>query len=128
MPLQTESGSTQGLVKIMQDKTQSRQAAEREQFLARSSAALAASIDYKTTLTTIARLAVPFLADYCFLDAINASGQIERVAWYAANPVMQAGLTRCSSLFLPKILTAIRLLMSCEAETLILSQKSPQSG
>jgi PAS domain S-box-containing protein len=89
MPLQTESGSTQGLVKIMQDKTQSRQAAEREQFLAQSSAALAASIDYKTTLTTIARLAVPFLADYCFFDAINASGQIERVAWCAADPVMQ---------------------------------------
>jgi PAS domain S-box-containing protein len=89
MPLQNEVGNTQGLVKIMQDKTQSRQAAEREQFLAQSSAALAASIDYKTTLTTIARLAVPFLADYCFFDVVNANGQIDRVAWYAADPAMQ---------------------------------------
>jgi PAS domain S-box-containing protein len=89
MPLQTDAGITQGLVKIMQDKTQSRQAAEREQFLAQSSAALAASIDYKTTLTTIARLAVPFLADYCFFDVVNANGQIDRVAWYAADPAMQ---------------------------------------
>lgn len=89
MPLQNEAGNTQGFVKIMQDKTQSRQAAEREQFLAQSSAALAVSIDYKTTLTTIARLAVSFLADYCFFDVMNASGQIERVAWYVADPTMQ---------------------------------------
>ncbi|MUL38279.1 hypothetical protein BWI75_18570 [Gloeocapsopsis sp. AAB1 = 1H9] len=89
MPLQTEAGNTLGFVKIMQDKTESRQAAEREQFLAQSSIALAASIDYKTTLTTIARLAVPFLADYCFFDVVNTSGQIERVAWHIADLALQ---------------------------------------
>jgi PAS domain S-box-containing protein len=102
MPLQTDAGITQGLVKIMQDKTQSRQAAEREQFLAQSSAALAASIDYKTTLTTIAKLAVPFLADYCFFDVINANGQIERVAWYTADPAIQGWFDGVQQFILPQ--------------------------
>ncbi len=39
----------------------------RLEFLASASSMLAASLDYETTLTSQARLAVPFLADWCFV-------------------------------------------------------------
>lgn len=37
----------------------------RLEFLAGTGALAAASLDYETTLASVARLAVPFLADWC---------------------------------------------------------------
>ena len=49
--------------------TELKEAQQRERtslkFLAESSAILASSLDYEQTLNTVARLAVPFLADWC---------------------------------------------------------------
>ena len=42
-----------------------KRAAEKEKFLAQTSNALASSLDYETNLTTVSRLAVPHLADWC---------------------------------------------------------------
>ncbi|MBD0336425.1 MAG: PAS domain S-box protein [Cyanobacteria bacterium Co-bin13] len=84
--LQDEAGNLKGLVKILRDVTESQRAAEREQFLLEASAVLAGSIDYKTTLFNIARLAVPFLGDFCFFDIINANHQVERAAWHHGDP------------------------------------------
>lgn len=86
MQLRDEAGNLQGLVKILRDVTAAHQAAEREQFLSEASAVLAGTLDYKTTLFNIARLAVPFLADFCFFDIINSNHQIERVAWHHCDP------------------------------------------
>ncbi|HEY9736824.1 MAG TPA: PAS domain S-box protein, partial [Trichocoleus sp.] len=86
MRLQDEAGNLQGLVKILRDMTEAHQAKEREQFLSEASAVLAGTLDYKTTLFNIARLAVPFLADFCFFDIINSQNQIERVAWHHRDP------------------------------------------
>ncbi|HEY9696105.1 MAG TPA: PAS domain S-box protein [Trichocoleus sp.] len=88
--LHDEAGNLQGLVKILRDVTESHQAEEREQFLAQANAVLAESIDYKTTLFNIARLAVPFLADFCFFDVLNANHQIERVGWHHGDPAKQS--------------------------------------
>ena len=44
-------------------------------FLAEASAALAESLDYRTTLAEVARLAVPFLADWCTVDVVEADGR-----------------------------------------------------
>ena len=89
MQMHDEAGQLQGLVKILRDITETHQAAEREQFLSRASAVLAGTLDYKTTLFNIARLAVPFLADLCFFDILNAYHQIERVAWHHSDPSKQ---------------------------------------
>ncbi|HEY9664279.1 MAG TPA: PAS domain S-box protein, partial [Allocoleopsis sp.] len=89
MQLRDEAGQLQGLVKILRDITASHQTREREQFLSESSEILAGTLDYKTTLFNIARLAVPFLADFCFFDILNAYGQIERVAWHHNDPTKQ---------------------------------------
>jgi signal transduction histidine kinase/DNA-binding NarL/FixJ family response regulator len=49
-------------------------------FLGHASMALAESLDYATTLAKIARLAVPALADWCWVDAIDDNGTIRRLS------------------------------------------------
>ncbi len=52
----------------------------RLRFLADASAALALSIDYQTTLRTVADLAVPDLADWCVVDIVAEDGSLRRLA------------------------------------------------
>jgi signal transduction histidine kinase len=74
-------------------RRQSIEAAERERgqvmlrLLADASAALSESLDYSTTLARITRLAVPVLADWCFIDVVHESGAIARVHVAHADPV-----------------------------------------
>ncbi len=49
-------------------------------FLAEASQILSSSLDYETTLKSVARLAVPFLADWCVVDILEEDGSIHRVA------------------------------------------------
>jgi PAS domain S-box-containing protein len=44
----------------------------RREFLAKAGEALASSLDYRTTLATVARLAVPELADWCSVELIES--------------------------------------------------------
>jgi signal transduction histidine kinase len=56
------------------------QRTEREQhFLADVGSLLAASLDYRDTLATIVRMAVPFLADVCFVDEVGARDEVEPI-------------------------------------------------
>jgi PAS domain S-box-containing protein len=48
-------------------------------FLAEATAVLNSSLDYESTLATVARLAIPFLADGCAFDLVTPTG-IRRVA------------------------------------------------
>jgi signal transduction histidine kinase len=69
------------------ERTAERDTAEQKiRFLAEASSALAASLDYETTLQTIARLAVSGLADYCAIDIVDDRGAIQRVATAHADP------------------------------------------
>jgi GAF domain-containing protein/anti-sigma regulatory factor (Ser/Thr protein kinase) len=52
------------------------QAAARLQFLADASAELSSSLDYRTTLARVARLAVPTLADWCAIEMLDEAGQL----------------------------------------------------
>ena len=54
--------------------------ARRARFLSDVSAALAASLDYHDTLRTLARLAVPELADWCVIDVREDDGRLARIA------------------------------------------------
>src|SRR6266511_313699 len=62
-------------------------------FLARASALLAESLDYDTTLASVARMAVPYLADCCIVDMLEDDGQIRRLAVAHGEPE-KAGLAR----------------------------------
>lgn len=56
------------------------EAARRFEFLAQASSLLARSLDYETTLTQVADLAVPYLADWCFVHLLGPDGYIHRLA------------------------------------------------
>lgn len=55
-------------------------ARERHRLLIEASASLAASLDYQTTLETIAQLSVPRLADWCVVDVFEDDGSLHRLA------------------------------------------------
>ena len=55
-------------------------AQQRLAFLAEASGELAASLDYKTTLSNVAHLSVPYLADWCAVDCTDESGKLQRLA------------------------------------------------
>ncbi|XXX72945.1 AAA family ATPase [Sorangium sp. So ce134] len=61
-------------------------------FLASASEVLAASLDYPTTLRSLASLVVPTLAAWCFIDVIEEDGQIRRVAEKHADPAKEMAL------------------------------------
>ena len=51
---------------------------------------LASSLDYEQTLKRVARLAVPWLADWCAVDLPDEHGGIEQVALAHADPAKVA--------------------------------------
>jgi PAS domain S-box-containing protein len=69
------------------------EAAERRAaFLAEASGVLGSSLDYTTTLPTVARLAVPTFADWCIVDLLTRDGGVDRVAVAAADATIQRAL------------------------------------
>lgn len=58
----------------------------RQRFFAESSRVLASSLDYQTTLTTIAKLIVPALADWCTVYIVDETGITRRLAVTHASP------------------------------------------
>ncbi|MEO5814881.1 MAG: ATP-binding protein [Gemmatimonadaceae bacterium] len=54
-------------------------AEQRASFLAEASRVLGASFDYQTTLSILARRAVPNFADYCTVDMVDDDGGLDRV-------------------------------------------------
>jgi two-component system cell cycle sensor histidine kinase/response regulator CckA len=55
-------------------------------FLAEASQVLASSLDYRATLSAVARLAVPRLADWCAVDIVDSTGRHRRLAISHADP------------------------------------------
>jgi len=53
---------------------------EAQRLLAEAGAVLSSSLDYRATLESLARLAVPRLADWCAVDMVEEDGSTERLA------------------------------------------------
>jgi PAS domain S-box-containing protein len=65
-------------------------ARRRATFLAEASARLASSLDYRTTLHTVVQLAVPTLADWCFVEMLEDDGCIRPLAVAHLDPAKVA--------------------------------------
>src|SRR5688500_17265228 len=59
---------------------------DRLAFLAQASEALSASLEHEATLQQAARIAVPFLADWCSIDVVSPNGEVSRVASAHVDP------------------------------------------
>jgi PAS domain S-box-containing protein len=82
---------------VREDVTEERRAAlanaqllERIEFLAAASAALSSSLEFETTLSTVSHLAVPSLADWCYVQALKPDGSIELLTVGHADPEKEA--------------------------------------
>jgi PAS domain S-box-containing protein len=75
---------------LYEEQRQGREAADhaRQQaaFLAEAGKVLSASLDYQGTLTAVAKLAVPTMADWCAVDIVGEGGVLDRLAVAHVDP------------------------------------------
>ena len=65
---------------IVRDITERKRTEKTQNFLVEVSSVLASSLDYEETLPSVARLAVPQIADWCAVDILNDDGTLQRAA------------------------------------------------
>jgi PAS domain S-box-containing protein len=84
-PVFDPNGEVRLAINVIEDITDLKRAEHGHRFLAEASRLLAATLDYADTLRTVARLAVPEVADWCAVDLAARDG-VERVAVAHVNP------------------------------------------
>jgi PAS domain S-box-containing protein len=88
-PVRNIEGEVIGAAKISRDNSDRKRTERMLRFLSDASSELATLVDYSSTMQRIARLAVPFFADWCVVDIIDPNGRIERVAHAHADPAQE---------------------------------------
>ena len=85
-PIRDESGDVVLAINVMEDVTDRMRTERIERFLSEASKLLAGSLDYTTTLSRVAELAVPDIADWCAVDVLDDQGSLRHVALATADP------------------------------------------
>ena len=85
-PVFDEEGRVRFAISIFQDVTERRRAEESQRFLAEAGGVISSSLDYETTLASVARMAVPVLADWCSVDVLEEDGTLKRLAVAHVDP------------------------------------------
>ena len=78
--IQKEQQSIISLIAVSTNGNEHLQLQEANRLLAEAGALLMDAVDYEAPLTTLAKLAVPQLADWCAVHLLKADGSIEQVA------------------------------------------------
>jgi PAS domain S-box-containing protein len=86
-PVFDERGAVQFAINIFQDVTDRKRIEEGQRFLGEASAILASSLDYRTTLRSVAELAVRRLADWCVVYVQEREG-LRQLEVAHADPAM----------------------------------------
>ncbi len=84
-PVLDVRGEVRLAINVIEDITELKRAELAQRFLAEASRVLAGSLDVQETLRTVARLAVPEIADWCAVDLAAGDG-IDRVAVAHVDP------------------------------------------
>jgi PAS domain S-box-containing protein len=79
-PVFADNGDVELAVNIFRDVTLQKKQEILQQFLIEVGKTLASSLDYETTLASVAKLATPKIADWCAVDLLDEQRQIQRVA------------------------------------------------
>jgi signal transduction histidine kinase len=88
-PLLDEQGRIRGALGVFVDITARRRVEQEQRFLAEASRLLTSSLDYRSTLTALAQLAVPSFGDYAAVDVQRDDGTFQRVAFVVADPALE---------------------------------------
>jgi PAS domain S-box-containing protein len=103
----TERKEAEEAAQRLMEEQAARSAAEaaerRAQFLADASRVLGTSFDYQTTLASLARLAVPTLADFCTVDLLEADNRVVRVGVGHVDPAKEPMLFELGRRFVDRI-------------------------
>jgi PAS domain S-box-containing protein len=78
--IQNEQRTLVSILGVSHDTQEFRQIQDANRLLMEAAALLADAVDYTTPLATLAKLAVPQLADWCAVHLLQADGSIEQVA------------------------------------------------
>jgi PAS domain S-box-containing protein len=70
-PIRNDQGEIVGVVMVFRDVSREKAERARREFLSQAGEALVSSLDYQTTLGTVARLAVPTIADWCAIHILE---------------------------------------------------------
>lgn len=81
-----DSGRTLYAVNVFEDITEVKRVQVAESFMSEASRVLASSLDYRSTLRRVAKLAVPQIASWCAMDLLGEDGEIERVVVHHDDP------------------------------------------
>jgi PAS domain S-box-containing protein len=79
VPILDRTGQPSLLLGISEDITERRRIEKERQLLADVSVVLSASLDFESTLATMARLLVEHVADWCAIDVMEGHGQLRRL-------------------------------------------------
>ena len=82
-------GGRPATLAVLRDVTARKRAETSQRLLAEASAALGSSLDYETTLSAVAGLLVPGLADWCTVY-VEEEGELRRVGAAHADPALAA--------------------------------------
>lgn len=85
-PRWTADGEFAGFIGSCIDITDMKRAKDRQTFLVEVANVLASSLDYQVTLTSVAGMSVPGLADWCAVDVLEEDGSINRLAVAHVDP------------------------------------------
>lgn len=72
-------GQPRFAINIFHDVTERKRTEQVQDFLAEATALLATDLEYEETLSRVAHIAVPFMADVCVFDIIQPDGAIRRI-------------------------------------------------
>lgn len=101
-PIRDEDGRMIGIVLVFRDASQENRTRARSEFLAKAGEALVSSLDYESTLATVARLSVPMLADWCRIDMLDIKrGKLRQVAVAHADPSKVRSARELTERYLP---------------------------
>ncbi|HXG70956.1 MAG TPA: ATP-binding protein [Gemmatimonadaceae bacterium] len=78
--------SAQRLAAEQAARVESEKSERRAELLAEASQLLGSSLDFETTITSVAGLVVPVLGDWCAIDIIGSDGAPRRVALWHSDP------------------------------------------
>ncbi|WP_394821683.1 ATP-binding protein [Pendulispora albinea] len=85
-PVLGADGQPAGEVRVFRDVSEGRLEEARRSFLAEATAELSSSLDYEKTLETVARLAVPRIADGCAVYVGGPDESLRRIAFAHVDP------------------------------------------
>jgi PAS domain S-box-containing protein len=80
LPTVNEDQQVEQMLAYVVDVTERVELERAQRYLSESSAVLASSLDYQTTLEQVARLTVPELADWCTVHIVEENGTIDPIA------------------------------------------------